>query len=78
MHTGRHLHMVNGKMVFGINHRTVPVGLQRTAVQLSITARQPQSGIDHMQIVVQQRKAHIVRADTVGAMLIHTQRRSAT
>ncbi|MNF02611.1 hypothetical protein D3C80_2017850 [compost metagenome] len=30
-----------------------------------------------MQIVVQQRKAHIIRTDTVGAMLIHTQRRSA-
>ncbi|MNS87557.1 hypothetical protein D3C72_1215040 [compost metagenome] len=74
MHAGGHLNGVHREMVFGIHHLPVIVGLQGAAFQLCITVGQPQGRIDHMQIIIQQRKAQIVRANAVGAMLIHTQR----
>ena len=65
------------KVVLGVDHRPLVVGQQRAAVKLAFASRQPQGGVHYVQVVVQQRKAQIVRPDAVAPVLIHAQRGSA-
>ena len=66
--------MLNGKMMFGVNHFTLLVGQQRAALQLGFSVTQPQGRIHDVEIIIQQREPQIVRPHAVGTVLIHTQR----
>ena len=62
-------------MVFGINQLTDIVNAKATAKPLPSVATQPQGGVHHVQVIVQQGKARIVGSDAVGTIFIHTNRR---
>ncbi len=62
------------KVVLGVDHRPVVVSDQRAAVKLAFAPRQPQGGVHHVEIVIQQREAQIVRPNAVATVLIHAQR----
>ncbi len=59
-------------MVLGKQHFAGLIGQQRTAFESCIAARQPQRGIHHMQIIIQQREIKIVWPDAIATMFIHS------
>ncbi len=59
-------------MVLGKQHFAGLIGQQRTAFESCIAARQPQRGINHMQIIIQQCEIKIVWPDAIGTMFIHS------
>ena len=74
VHGGGYLHIARAEMVLSIDHRPLIIGLQRAAGEPGLIPRQPQRGVHHMEIIIQQGKAQIVWPDTVGPMLVHPQR----
>ncbi len=68
------MHIARAEMVLSIDHRPLIVGLQRAAGKPGLIPRQPQRGVHHMEIIIQQGKAQIVWPDTVGPVLVHPQR----
>ena len=75
VHTGGNLQSRLAEMVLGVKHMPFVGGLQNTIAKRRFAVRQPQRGIDHVQIIIKQREAQIVRANAVGTMFIHAQRR---
>ncbi len=71
MHAGRHLRAPAGEVVLGVQHFACGVGAQAAAQQLFASARQPQRSVHHVQVIIQQGKTQIVRADAVRPMFIH-------
>ncbi len=74
MHAGGDVQSIVAKVVLGVDHLPLVIGEQRAAVELAFAARQPQGGIHHVKVVIQQRKAQILRPDAVAPVLVHAQR----
>ncbi len=74
VHAGGNLKVLNGKVMFRIDHLPLVVRHQGTAFQQRFAVAQPQRRIHNVQIVIQQRKAQIVWPNAVGAVLIHPKR----
>ncbi len=77
VHTGGDGQIAAAEMVFGVPHLALRGDLQRAARKRRLAAAEPQRGIYQMQIIIQQREAQVMRANAVGAVFIHAQRRPA-
>ncbi|MNC38543.1 hypothetical protein D3C75_871550 [compost metagenome] len=74
VHAGRNDGVTTGKVVFRVKHLARVVCAQLATLQAGVPASQPQRGIHHVQIIIQQGKTQILGSYAIGAVFIHTDR----